>query len=77
MNGAGGNTEGEDPSWVDDAFAPYRAFHDTAFHTGCVRLAFFTLFDRSERARKRIAFDSDLFFFRSIAHVLFFFVRSI
>lgn len=34
VNGAGGDTEGADPSWTDDTFAPYRAFHDAGFHTG-------------------------------------------
>jgi hypothetical protein len=40
INGAGGNVEGIDNSWIQDAAkVPFRAFHDGGFHTGYSEVA--------------------------------------
>ena len=34
VNGAGGDTEGIDPTWVPEFLAPFRAFHASGLRTG-------------------------------------------
>lgn len=39
VNGAAGDVEGSDPTWEGDEKVPFRAVHDSAFHTGYARVS--------------------------------------